>query len=209
MESLKLTVYSDFVCPWCYVGQGAVEKLQQDYRLDVAWRPYYLRPDTPPEGIELPPSVKAHMAHTVSRLKQMADATGLPMVFPDHLPNTRLAHEATEYAIQKGKGLEFHHAVFDRYYGRGENISQWSVLKAVASEIGLDGADMQREVESGAFREVVSAHLEEAHELGIDTVPTYVLNDEYAVVGAQPYEDFVTILEEIERETGVQFKRTH
>ena len=88
METLKLTIYSDYVCPWCYVGQGAVEKLEQNYALDITWRPYYLRPDTPPEGMELPPHVKAHMAETNSRLKQMADSAGLPMVFPDRLPNT-------------------------------------------------------------------------------------------------------------------------
>ena len=207
MEPLKLTIYSDYVCPWCYVGQGVVEKLEQNFTLDITWRPYYLRPDTPPEGMELPPHVKARMAQTNSKLKQMADDVGLPMVFPDRLPNTRLAHEATEYANRKGKGLEFHRAVFDRYYGRGEDISQWNVLMTVASEIGLDGADMRREVESGKFSEVVGIHLEEARELGIEAVPTYILNDEYAVVGAHPYEHFVKSLEEIERETGVHFQR--
>ncbi|HAE85542.1 MAG TPA: hypothetical protein DCG78_03410 [Anaerolineaceae bacterium] len=53
METLKLTIYSDYVCPWCYQGQGAVEKLSQNYPVEVNWMPYYLRPDTPTEGIEL------------------------------------------------------------------------------------------------------------------------------------------------------------
>jgi predicted DsbA family dithiol-disulfide isomerase len=48
METLKLTIYSDYVCPWCYVGQGAVQKLSQNYPLEVTWMPFYLRPDTPP-----------------------------------------------------------------------------------------------------------------------------------------------------------------
>ena len=207
METLKLTIYSDYVCPWCYVGQGAVEKLEQNYALDVAWRPYYLRPDTPPQGMELPAHVKAHMAQTNTRLKEMALTAGLPMVFPDRLPNTRLAHEATEYAIQKGKGLEFHRAVFDRYYGRGEDIGQWEVLQAAAAEVGLDAAEMRREVESGRFTAAVSAQVREAQELGIDSVPTYIINDEVAIVGAQPYEAFVTTLEEIERETGEPFQK--
>jgi predicted DsbA family dithiol-disulfide isomerase len=139
MEPVKLTIYSDMFCPWCYVGQGAVEKLAQQYVVEVTWRPYYLRPDTPPEGMELPPHIKAHMTQTNARLKEMATAAGLPMVFPDRLPNTRLAHEATEYAAQKGKGLEFHRAIFDRYYGRGEDISQWKVIQETANELGLDG----------------------------------------------------------------------
>lgn len=207
METIKLTIYSDYVCPWCYVGQGAVEKLGQNYALDITWRPYYLRPDTPPQGMELPAHVKAHMAQTNMRLKEMALTAGLPMVFPDRLPNTRLAHEATEYANQKGKGLEFHRAVFDRYYGRGEDIGQWKVLEAAAAEVGLDAAEMRREVESGRFTAAVSVQVQEARELGIDSVPTYIVNDEYAIVGAQPYEAFAATLKEIERETGEPFQK--
>jgi len=207
METVKLTIYSDYVCPWCYVGQGAVEKLAQDYALEVTWRPYYLRPDTPPEGMELPPHIKAHMAQTNARLKQMATAAGLPMVFPDRLPNTRLAHEATEYALQNGKGVEFHRAIFDRYYGRGEDISQWKVIQETANELGLDGEEMRREVESGKFTSKVRAQVDEAQEIGIDGVPTYIINDQYAIVGAQPYENFVTALEQIQNETGIQFAR--
>lgn len=63
METLKLTIYSDYVCHWCYVGQGAVQKLSQNYSVEVNWMPYYLRPDTPPEGMELP----AQMAEQFAR----------------------------------------------------------------------------------------------------------------------------------------------
>lgn len=207
MDTLKLTVYSDYVCPWCYVGQGAVEKLTKEFPVELTWRPYYLRPDTPPEGMELPPHVKAHMAQTNARLKQMATAAGLEMIFPNRLPNTRLAHEATEYANQKGKGLDFHRAVFDRYYGRGEDISQWKVLQDVAGEVGLDADEMRREVESGKFTQIVRTQVNEAAQIGIDGVPTYILDDRYAIVGAQPYENFVRAVEQIQRENGVQFQR--
>lgn len=207
METLKLTVYSDYVCPWCYVGQGAVEKLTRDYPVELTWRPFYLRPDTPPEGMELPAHVKARMAQMNERFKQMATAAGLKMVFPDRIPNTRLAHEATEYANQKGKGLEFHRGVFDRYYGRGEDVSQWMVLREVALEVGLDADEMQREVESGKFTRIVSDQVNEAAQIGIDGVPTYILNDRYAIVGAQPYENFVSAVEQIEQEIGVRYQK--
>jgi predicted DsbA family dithiol-disulfide isomerase len=207
METLKLTVYSDYVCPWCYVGQGAVEKLTQAYAVELTWRPFYLRPDTPPEGTELPANVKAHMAETNEHLKQLANAAGLEMVLPDRIPNTRIAHEATEYANQKGKGLEFHRAVFDRYYGRGEDVSQWMVLRAVALEVGLDADEMQREVESGKFTQIVNDQVNEAVQIGIDCVPTYILNDRYEIVGAQPYEKFAGAVEQIEKETGIRYQK--
>jgi len=204
METIKLTVYSDYVCPWCYVGQGAVEKLIRDFPVELTWRPFYLRPDTPPEGMELPPHIKAHMAQTNARLKQMANDAGLEMVFPDRIPNTRLAHEATEYANQKGKGLDFHRAVFERYYGRGEDISQWKVLQEVAKEVDLDANEMRQEVESGKFTRIVRDQVNEAAQIGIDGVPTYILNDRYAIVGAQPYENFLRAVEQIQHANGVQ-----
>lgn len=207
METLKLMVYSDYVCPWCYVGQGAVEKLARDYAVELTWRPFYLRPDTPPEGMELPPYIKARMAQTNARLKQMASAAGLEMVFPDRIPNTRLAHEATEYAIRKGKGSEFHREVFDRYYGKGEDISQWKVLEEAANVVGLDASEMRKEVESGKYTQLVREEVDEATEIGVDGVPTYVMQQKYAIVGAQPYENFVNAIQQIERESGVQFQR--
>jgi len=207
MKPLKVTIYSDYVCPWCYVGQGAVEKLTDEFSVDLTWKPYYLRPDTPPEGMELPAHVREHMAQTNEHLKKMATEAGMKMVFPERLPNTRLAHEATEYANQKGKGLEFHQAVFDRYYGRGEDISQWKVLQEVASEVGLDPDEMRSEVESGRFTEIVRSQVEEAAEIGIEGVPTYILDDRYAIVGAQPYDHFLRALEQIQREENVEFQR--
>ena len=197
METLKLTIYSDYVCPWCYVGQDAVQKLSQNYPLEVTWMPFYLRPDTPPEGMELPAHVKAHMKGMQTHLVQMANAAGLRMIFPDRIPNTRLAHEATEYARQKGKANEFHQAVFDCYYGQGEDISRWEVLQQAAKEIGLDADEMREEVEQGKFTALVSEQVRQAAELGVDGVPTYILNDRYAIVGAQPYEVFEQALKQL------------
>ena len=200
METLKLTIYSDYVCPWCYVGQGAVQKLSQNYPLEVTWMPFYLRPDTPPEGMELPAHVKAHMKGMQTHLVQMANAAGLRMIFPDRIPNTRLAHEATEYARQKGKANEFHQAVFDCYYGQGEDISRWEVLQQAAKEASLDADEMREQVEQGKFTALVSEQVRQAAELGVDGVPTYILNDRYAIVGAQPYEVFEQAIQQLANE---------
>ena len=115
METLKLTIYSDYVCHWCYVGQGAVQKLSQNYPLEVTWMPFYLRPDTPPEGMELPAHVKAHMKGMQTHLVQMANAAGLRMIFPDRIPNTRCTK--LQYARQKGKAMNSI-SCLRPYYGR-------------------------------------------------------------------------------------------
>jgi predicted DsbA family dithiol-disulfide isomerase len=123
------------------------------------------------------------------------------MVFPTHIPNTRLAHEATEYARQRGKGFEFHHAVFEKFYGKGQDISKWNVLRAAAEEVGLDSEEMQRMVEAGTYTAAVQSEVDQAYQIGVTGVPTYVLNDHYAIVGAQPYEVFQRALERLASET--------
>ncbi|MBC6952309.1 DsbA family oxidoreductase [candidate division KSB1 bacterium] len=175
-----------------------VATLIEKHSAQVEWRPFYLRPDTPPEGMELPDYVRARAAQSQGRLKQMANAYGLEMVFATRIPNTRIAHESTEYARQKGKGFEFHHAVFDKFYGKGEDVSKWNVLRDAALQVGLDADEMQSEVEAGRYTATVNGLVKHASQIGVTGVPTYVLNDHYAIVGAQPYEAFLRAFKQIE-----------
>lgn len=181
-----------------------VERLKAEHGAEVEWRPFLLRPDTPPEGMELPAHIRARMAGTANaeRLKQMARAAGLEMVTPTRIPNARRAHEATEYAGQQGKGEAFHRVVFRQFYGEGRDISRWEVLREAAAEVGLNPDVMQRETDSGQYRAVVEAHFDEAYARGISGVPTYILDDKHAIVGAQPYEAFQQALARLAAESG-------
>ena len=138
----------------------------------------------------MPSQVRASFEGTATRLKRVAHKVGLEMVMPEMIPNSRRALEAAEYARERGQHAAFHVAVFRKLYGEGQNIGQWDVLRAVAEEVGLDPDVMQREVERGKYRATVDAHIAEARGLGITGVPTYILNDQYAIVGMQPYEVF-------------------
>ncbi len=197
---IKLLIYSDYLCPWCYVGQDAVEQLKREHDVSVEWKPFLLRPDMPPEGMELSQSMREHMTETRQRLEQMAHAAGMEMVFPEHIPNSRRALEATEYAKGQGKGEEFHGAVFQKLYGEGQDIGRWDVLRSAAREVGLDADVMQREIESGTYTADLEAQIAEKFSLGITGVPTYIINDEYSIVGAQPYEAFKDAIARIELE---------
>ena len=175
-----------------------VAKLEKEYEVEVEWRPFYLRPDTPPEGMELPDYIKNARANgSDGRLQQMAAGYGMKFISPERILNTRLAHEATEHARRQGQGNAFHQVVFRKVYGEGQNISSWAVLCAAAEEVGLDGQAMQQTVESGLYTQDVAAQVQEAYQIGISGVPTYVINERYALVGAQPYEVFKNALAKI------------
>jgi len=175
-----------------------VERLKTEYKIDIEWKPFYLRPDTPPEGMDLPDYIlRARASGADDRLSQMAEQGGMKFVSTERIYNTRLAHEATEYARLHGKLNEFHKVVFRKVYADGQDPSQWDVLRSAAEEVGLDGVDMQQVVESGTYTEEVANQVQQAYQIGVTGVPTYVINDRYAIVGAQPYEVFKNALSQI------------
>ena len=171
--------------------------------MDVEWRPFYLRPDTPPEGMELPEYiVRARASGSEERLEQMANMYGMKFMSTKRIYNTRLAHEATEFAREHGKANEFHHVVFRKVYADGLDIGTWDALRAAAQEVGLDPQEMQQVVESGKYTAEVAAQVQEAYQIGVSGVPTYVIDNKYALVGAQPYEVFQRALAKIMKENG-------
>jgi len=175
-----------------------VEKLVKEYEVDLEWRPFYLYFDTPPEGRELSERVKrARASGSEERLMEIAHSYGMEFVSTKRIYNTRLAHEATGHARQRGLGNEFHRVLFRKVYAEGEDISRWEVLRSAAEEAGLNADEMQADVEGGKYTEAVEAEVRGAYQLGISGVPTYVINDRYAIVGAQPYEAFQNALKRI------------
>ena len=146
--------------------------------------------------MELPDYIqRARQNGSEERLSHMASAYGMDFVSTKRIYNTRLAHEATEYAREHDKGNEFHHVLFRKIYAEGQDISQWNVLRSAAEEVGLNADEMQSEVEGGKYTLNVAEQVQQAYRIGVTGVPTYVLNNRYAVVGAQPYEAFLRAIE--------------
>ena len=179
-----------------------VERLKAEHHVDVEWRPFYLYFDTPPEGRELPDYIRQKRAlGSEQRLKEIAQSYGMEFTSTERIYNTRLAHEATEYAREHGRGNEFHKVVFRKVYAEGEDPSRWEVLRAAAEEVGLNADDMQLKVESERYTANVADQVRWAYQIGVTGVPTYVINNRYGIVGAQPYEVFKEALEQLASQT--------
>jgi len=175
-----------------------VEKLKAEHNVEVEWRPFYLYFDTPPEGRDLPDYIKQKRASgSEERLRSIATIYGMEFKSTERIYNTRLAHEATEYAREHGKGNALHKVFFRMVYAEGKDPSQWDVLRIAAQEVGLDSDAMQKAVESETYKANVEEQVRRAYQIGVTGVPTYVINDRYAIVGAQPYEVFQNVLEQI------------
>ncbi len=180
-----ITVWSDYVCPWCYVGLTEVERLRASWDFTIDWRPYMLRPDAPETGWPLPAHIREKVADPNNPLTARAAALGITIVHRELVPSSRRAHEATEYARSKGRIDPFHHAVIERYWSKSEDIHDWAVLRAAAVQAGLDPDEMQREVDAGLWRETMNAGVAAGHELGVNAVPTFIVGNRFVIQGAQ------------------------
>jgi predicted DsbA family dithiol-disulfide isomerase len=171
-----------------------VDRLKAEYDVEVDWLPFFLHPEIPPEGMPLPDHLRTRMKASNAHLRQMAHEAGLAMVSPEVIAYSRLALESTEYARQQGRLEAFHRVVFRKCYGEGQDIGRWPVLRAAAEEVGLDSDAMEAAVEAGQFTAIIDGHVRQATEWGITAVPTYIVGDEYEIVGAQPYSVFEQVM---------------
>jgi len=171
--------------------------LQREYDIAVEWRGVEIHPEIPPEGLDWPPHLRARFGGMSDMLRQEAEKAGLPLVVPEIIPKSRRALEASEYARQQGRHNEVRQIVLRKFYGQGQDLSQWGVLRAAAAEAGLDGEEMQRRTENRDYKARVDAHLAELVTLGATGVPLYIFDRKYAVIGLQPYAAFQEVMEHL------------
>jgi len=175
-----------------------IEKLQSTYDITVEYINFPLHPDTPAEGIELSrlfgSADSARREASRRRLRELAEAEGLPMTERTMTYNSRLAQELGAWATEQGKGPEFHRAVFHAYFAKARNISEPDVLVALASSIGLDAATARRVLEERLYKEQINREWSSSVAAGINAVPTYEAGGRQ-VVGAQSYEVLARLVE--------------
>jgi predicted DsbA family dithiol-disulfide isomerase len=174
-----------------------IEKLRKEYDLDVDWRPFFLRPETPPEGMPLPSYVRERMKDPNEPLKLRAAREGLKMVRSEIVPSTRRAHEAAEFARAKGKLEPLQAALLKRYWEEGQDLYKLDVLRGAAVDAGLDSDELQAAIESGTYKPAVEQAVAEAQEMGVHAVPTFVFDDKLAVQGAQELPVFRMAMERL------------
>ncbi len=197
-KKVKITVYSDYICPFCYIGFDRIEKLKQQFNLDVEWQPFEIHPETPREGIMLDKLLfpREYLEMVRINVKRLADDAGIKFTFSDKLPNSRLALYISEFARKKGRFDEFHQLVFDTYWKERKDIGDLSLLLDLAESIELNKNEIFRYIESDEpGRKLREINLE-LSKYGINGVPTFFIGDKI-VVGAQPYEVFVKVIRNV------------
>jgi predicted DsbA family dithiol-disulfide isomerase len=176
--------------------------LRENFEIEVQWKAFPLHPETPEDGLtleELFAGQNKDIPSAMARLKRVAGELGLPWGERKMSFNTRSAQELGKWAESKGKGDEYHDAVFRAYFVDGKNIAKTDVLMELVTAVGLPEDEAGEALHTRAFRESVDSDWALVEKMGIESVPTFVV-DGRTVVGAQPYE----VLEQFLLENGVK-----
>jgi predicted DsbA family dithiol-disulfide isomerase len=189
-EPVILEVFTDYVCPWCYLGDNRVKKIKQNYDIKVQVVHFPLHPETPAEGRTLldlfgsgPEDIKAKN----TRMKGLMEAEGLPYNERSHTYNSRLAQEIGSWAETQPSGSAIHDKFFEAYFVDRRNVGDAEVIIDVVKSVGLDEQEARAVLTERRFKSAVDADWEKSRNYGVTGVPTFVSNGR-GLVGAQPYE---------------------
>ncbi|MGI4734327.1 MAG: DsbA family oxidoreductase [Janthinobacterium lividum] len=207
---MKVEIWSDVVCPFCYVGKRKFENAlgQFAHRDDVQieWKSFELTPDfvpTPGENVHASLAKKKGVSEAEGRqmsdrMTLIAKEVGLDYDFGRTIPaNTFLAHQLIHFGAHHGQQGAMKERLFAAYYLEGQDINLVDTLAKLAAEIGLDAAEARRELLAGTYASEVRRDEYEAQQIQVRGVPFFVFDDKYAVSGAQPSEVFAEVLDTV------------
>ena len=198
-EPVTLEVFTDYVCPWCYLGDNRVKKIKQNFDVKIQIVHFPLHPETPAEGRTLqdlfgsgPEEIKAKNSH----MKGLMDAEGLPYNERSHTYNSRLAQEIGTWAETQSGGSAIHDKFFEAYFVDRRNVGDVDVILDVVRSAGLDEQEARAVLEERRFESAVDADWQKSRSYGVTGVPTFV-SDGRGLVGAQPYEALQQLMTEV------------
>lgn len=197
-EAVHVDVVSDVMCPWCYIGkrrlEQALEKLE-DVNVDIHWRPYQLDPTLPSEGrdrreyLEKKFGGPERAKEIYARIEQAGSEENLDFNFSAIAvsPNTIDAHRVIRWSANEGADVHDRlvELLFKRFFMEGANVGDHAVLVAAASDAGMDAAVVEALLATDKDRDAVTEEIATAQRMGVTGVPCFIIDNKYAVMGAQ------------------------
>jgi predicted DsbA family dithiol-disulfide isomerase len=197
---MKIELWADVACPWCYIGERRLRRAIQasEVEAQVRWRPFQLQPGIPPEGIPWAEFVSARFGGWgraragFAQVARAGEEDGLQFDFERvaSFPNTTDAHRLLLLAEARGRLWEAADVVYPAYFAEGRDVGDREVLMELGGLAGLDPDELREVLASDAYRAEIRDSQLQARELGIAGVPFVVLANAFAVSGAQPLEVF-------------------
>ena len=204
---IKVDIWSDIQCPWCYIGKRKFELgvAAAEAPVAVEYHSFELAPDTPVDFDGSPADYLAGRGFPRSQVGQMLDRTtniaaavGLEYHFDRaRQTNTIRAHELIHFAKDEGRQLDMVERLFRAYFTEGSHVGRIEELVGLAGDVGLDRDKAEDALRTNTYLPAVKADIRQAARYGITGVPFFVFNDQYGVSGAQEADTFAAVLEQV------------
>ena len=205
---VKLDIVSDPICPWCFIGKSQLDRaLEQrpEHPFIVEWHPFQLNPDMPPEGMERRAYLEAKFGGkdgayaAYQPIVEHAKKAGVAIEFDriGRTPNTLDAHRLIHWAGIEGRQTPVVAALFRAYFQDGRDIGDTEVLADIADSAELDAGVILRLLATDEDRAGLLEKEKGFREMGIRSVPTFIVGGQHAVPGAQPTELWLRVIDEI------------
>lgn len=205
---LHVDVVSDVVCPWCYIGKHRLEDavaLLEDVDVSVRWRPFFLNPWIPREGIDRDKYLETKFGSVAaykgiaSQVKEAAAAEGL-QYNSDRIgrqPNTTDCHRLIYWAERIGTSGAMKQRLMDLYFKEGADLTDTETLVRAAAECGFDPDVVRLRLEGDEDVEMIAQAAQAAAHAGVSGVPTFIFGGKYAVSGAQPADQLASAIRQV------------
>ncbi len=207
---MKIQIWSDIVCPFCYIGKRKLELALAGFPnkedVEIEWKSFQLDPEMDNrEGLSVHAYLGKRKGGTTeagrrmnSQMSAIAKEVGLDYDFDKAIINNTLsAHRLLHFAKTKGLQNEMKERLFLAYYTEGKDVADHGTLTALAAELGLDANEIRQVLDNGTYTDEVRADQQLAYQIGVQGVPFYVFNNKYAVSGAQSPETFRQVLQQV------------
>lgn len=205
---MEIEIYADVVCPWCWIGKRRLEQALEAYdgEVTVRYRPFQLNPTPVTEPQPLIEALGAKFGGReraegmATHVTGVAAGTGIELRFDRAVAaNTFKAHRLVRFATERGRAAELVERLYRAHFQDGIDVGSTDALVKLATEVGLDEAEAREYLASQLGRRELAADLAAAHQLGVSSVPTFVLAGKYTVTGAQEPETLLAALREVEQ----------
>ncbi|UKM63698.1 DsbA family oxidoreductase [Flavobacteriaceae bacterium GSB9] len=211
---MNIKIWSDIRCPFCYIGkkhfETALEHFPHKDKVTVEWKSFELDPnlqtttnvDAITHFVETKGIDKERAKHMFNNVTAMAANTGLDFKLEQSVPaNSLNAHRLLHIAKEKGLANQAKEALLKSHLSEGKNIDDLDVLVSLANQLGMNATEVRKTLESDDYTYEVRQNEMEARNLGINSVPFFVLDNKYGISGAQPVEVFTETLEKVWKES--------
>jgi predicted DsbA family dithiol-disulfide isomerase len=170
-----------------------VDRLVAEGRVEASWLPFELHPEAPLEGRPMPERIRGAWGH----LEAVAAEVGLTMKRPERVINSRLALSTAEFAREHGLYDEVRVALTKAHWEGTAELDRMADLQRVVADAGLDPDELKRALDSGQYEALLDQHRADAESVGINAIPAHIVGQRYLLVGAQPYDAFIEVLDSL------------